>query len=252
MGTRHERGAAARPYRVLRAGSLGSLVLTCEHASRRLPVAVPRSPAMTRLMASHWSWDIGGWELTCRLARALGASAIGGAWSRLWIDLNRRVDDPTLVRREAGQVALPWNAELSVADLEKRIVRFHAPYHEEIDRLIMRRLVRGVRPLVLAIHTFTPRLHGRHRDYDVGVLYTAYRELAHRLGREIRAAGLAVRYNQPYSGLRGLMYAAERHGRHHDLPCLELEANQANLIDPDGIDRIADALTTALAAVARA
>ena len=45
----------------------------------------------------------------------------------------------------------------------------------------------------------------------------------------VRKTGLEVRYNQPYSGKRGLMYSSDRHGRHHRLPCLELEINQALL-----------------------
>ncbi len=248
MSTRHAERPVP-PYRALGAGSLGPLVLTCEHASRRLPVAAPRSPEMARLMTSHWAWDIGGWALTRRLARELAASAIGGAWSRLWIDLNRRVDDPTLLRREAGRIELPWNAGLSAEDVEKRIDRYHAPYHQELDRLIMRRLVRDVRPLVLAVHTFTPRLRGPRRGYDIGVLYTEHRALAHRLGRAIRSSGLTVRYNQPYSGVKGLMYAAERHGSHHRLPCLELEVNQSIVTDETGVARVATAVRPALTAI---
>ena len=37
---------------------------------------------------------------------------------------------------------------------------------------------------------------------------------------------VSVRYNQPYSRIAGLMYAADRHGSHYGLPCLEPEFNQ--------------------------
>jgi len=198
-------------------------------------------------MSSHWAWDIGAFELTRELSRGLDAPAIGGVWSRLWIDLNRRADDPTLIRTEAGRVALPWNGGLSPADVERRIDGFHAPYHEQVDRMIVRLLVRGIRPLVLAVHTFTPRLRGPRRRFDVGLLYTDHRGLAHRLGLALRETGLEVRYNQPYSGLKGLMYAAERHGSHHRLPCLELEVNQAIVDSPAGVARAARRLHPALA-----
>ena len=95
-----------------------------------------------------------------------------------------------------------------------------------LDRLILQRLVREVRPLIVAVHSFTGVYQGRLRPFDVGVLYDAHADLAHRLGRALRTAGLSVRYNQPYSGMAGLMYAADRHGTHYDLPCLELEFNQ--------------------------
>ena len=50
--------------------------------------------------------------------------------------------------------------------------------------------------------------------------------IARRLGRALRESGLSVRYNQPYSGMAGMMYAVDRHGSHYRLPCLEIEINQ--------------------------
>ena len=68
------------------------------------------------------------------------------------IDLNRRVDDPTLVRRTAARTVLPWNDSIDAREIERRVLAYHTPYHVEIDRLILRRLVRGVRPVLLAVH----------------------------------------------------------------------------------------------------
>lgn len=217
--------SARRPYLLRAPWSLAPVVLTCEHATRRLPFTNGIGSAHRRILRSHWGWDIGAWELTCDLARRLKTSAIGGRFSRLLIDYNRRVDDPTLIRSEAGGVALPWNAGLRPEEVERRILTYHAPYHEAIDRLILRRLVRGVRPLLLAIHSFTPVYDGEIRRFDIGVLYERHPRRARRLGRALREAGWKVRYNQPYSGMAGMMYAVDRHGSHHRLPCLELEVN---------------------------
>ena len=220
------------PFLSLAAGALSPVVLICEHASRRLPFPDRQPAPVRRVLASHWGWDIGAWALTRALSRALGASAVGGRWSRLLVDLNRRVDEPTLIRRSAGGVGLPWNEGLRPEEIERRILDYHSPYHVEVDRLLLRRLVRGIRPLVVALHTFTPQLDGRRRGFDVGVLYKDHRRLAWSLGRALRGRGLEVRYNQPYSGIAGMMYSVDRHGSHHGLPCLELEINQARLARP--------------------
>jgi predicted N-formylglutamate amidohydrolase len=215
----------ASPFISVAPQGLGSIVLTCEHATNRLPFRLRRTADERRILDSHWGWDIGAWQLTRDLARGLRTSAIGGRWSRLVIDLNRRADDAGLVRSEAGGVVLSWNRDVDAPEVERRLLDYHAPYHMEVDRLIMRRLVRGVRPLLFAVHTFTPVFDGRPRRFDVGVLYERHGSLAHRLGRSLRREGLDVRYNQPYSGMAGMMYSADRHGKHHELPCLELEAN---------------------------
>jgi predicted N-formylglutamate amidohydrolase len=205
--------------------SLSALLISCEHATNRLPWRSGVGRRQRRILASHWGWDIGAWDLSLDLARRLDAGAIGGRWSRLLIDLNRRADDPTLMRDRAGGVELPWNAGLDASEVERRILRYHTPYHVELDRLLLRRLVRGIRPLLLAVHSFTPVFDGRPRPFEIGILYEHHRERAHRLGRALRSTGLSVRYNQPYSGMAGMMYAADRHGSHHRLPCLELEVN---------------------------
>jgi len=179
------------------------------------------------LLRSHWGYDPGAWNLTRELARRLGAGAIGGRWSRLVIDVNRRVDDPSLVLQTVGGTPVSFNAGLDLAEIERRIFAYHAPYHQEVDRWILRRTVRGSRPLLLAVHSFTDVLRGRRREFEIGILYEKHRAMAHAVGRSLRGAGWSVRYNQPYSGMKGMMYAADRHGTHHGLPCLELEVNQA-------------------------
>jgi predicted N-formylglutamate amidohydrolase len=222
-------------------------VITCEHAAPRLPTGLaPRAPAERRILASHWGWDIGAWAVATRLAGLLRASAVGGAVSRLVVDLNRSAGDPSLVRREAEGVRLSWNAPLTPETIERRMLAWHVPYHQAIDALILRRLVRGVRPLLFAIHTFTGVYEGRRREFDIGVLFDRSRAEAALLARGLRAAGFRVRFNRPYSGLAGMMYAIHRHGAHYGLPCLELEINQELFARRGAAARIAAAVARAL------
>jgi len=236
----------SRPFLEVFAGSIAPVVLTCEHATNRLPSSRGLGALEREILASHWGWDIGAWDLTRDLARRLRTSAIGGGLSRLLIDLNRRVDDPSLIRRTAGAVELPWNRDVDAKETERRVLAYHSSYHAEVDRLILRRLVRGIRPLVIAVHSFTPEYGGRVRRFDSGVLYEQHRGLAHRLGRSLRRSGLSVRYNQPYSGMAGMMYAVDRHGSHHRLPCLELEIRQDLLLERSSIGRIGTAVAAGI------
>jgi len=247
---RHHVASPARTARACRlAGprSLSPIVITCEHASPHLPAGLaPRAPAERRILASHWGWDIGAWAVATRLAGRLRASVVGGAVSRLVVDLNRSAGDPSLVRREAEGVHLGWNDPLPAGTIERRMLAWHVPYHQTIDALILRRLVRGVRPLLFATHTFTGVYAGRRRDFDIVVLFDRSRDEATLLARGLRAAGYRVRFNQPYSGLAGMMYAIHRHGAHHGLPCLELEINQSLLARRGATARIAAAVARAL------
>ena len=115
----------------------------------------------------------------------------------------------------------------------------------------MRRLVRGVRPLRISVHSFTPELRGERRPFDIGVLYREFSGAAHDLGDDLERAGLSVRYNEPYSGIAGLMYSVERHGTHHGLCCLELELNQALFADPRATVRLARVIAPALRRLVR-
>ena len=230
--------------------SLSPIVITCEHASPHLPVGLaPRAPAERRILASHWGWDIGAWAVATRLAARLRASAVGGAVSRLVVDLNRSAGDPSLVRRAAEGFRLTWNNPLPAETIERRMLAWHVPYHQTIDALILRRLVRDVRPLLFATHTFTGVFEGRRREFDFGVLFDRLRVEAALLARGLRAAGYRVRFNQPYSGLAGMMYAIHRHGAHHGLPCLELEINQDLFARRGAAARIAAAVARALGPV---
>ncbi|MCP3978360.1 MAG: N-formylglutamate amidohydrolase [bacterium] len=241
--------SATRPFFTIAARNTGPLLLTCEHATNRLPFRAGLSAAERETMKTHWGWDIGAWDLTRDVARRMKAGAIGARWARLLVDPNRRVDDATLVRRRAGGVELSFNRGLTPAEIERRVLRYHTPYHVEVDRLILRRVVRGVRPLLLAMHTFTPDYHGQQRKFDVGVLYEHHRGLAHRMGRALRDRGLTVHYNQPYSGMAGMMYSVDRHGKHHGLPCLELEVNQKLFARKADLPRLGRAVVAAIEAV---
>ena len=82
---------------------------------------------------------------------------------------------------------------------------FHAPYWDAIRRDVRARLHDTGSVLHLSSHSFSPELDPVGRVFDVGVLYDPAHafeaELAEQMMFALRAAGLAVRANQPYSGV---------------------------------------------------
>jgi predicted N-formylglutamate amidohydrolase len=206
------------------------LLFLCDHASNRLPEGgLGLDP---HLLATHIAYDIGAAAATRALAKAYGAPAVLGGWSRLLIDLNRGADDPTLMMKLSdGSIItgnVSGNRDAEAGEVARRIARYHAPYHAaiaaELDRI-------GKDAVVISMHSFTPAWKGRPRPWDVGILYDRDTRLSAPLMARLAEAGFCVGDNEPYSGaLEGdTLY---RHGTLRGLPHVLIEIRQ-DLISSD-------------------
>ena len=206
----------------------GPLLLTCEHASNRVPAPL-RSSAMDRAwLETHWGYDIGARTITREIARTSGSAAILARFSRLVCDPNRAPGHSEFVRSETEGHALSFNRELTDSEIARRLASLHAPYHAAVDGALAARRASGSGDVVLiSIHTFTPVWNMRVRPMDVGVLFGPHEAVARRLVRELGREGFETAENQPYSARDGLVYAVERHGTSHGVVYLELEINQS-------------------------
>jgi predicted N-formylglutamate amidohydrolase len=203
------------------AGSVDSgLLFLCDHASNHLPDgALGLDPA---LLQTHIAYDIGAAAVTRAMAKAYGAPAFLGAWSRLLIDLNRGADDPTIVMKLSDGSIIPGNRHADAAEVARRIAAFHAPYHAAIAAALEKMSKEAA---VISMHSFTPAWKGRPRPWEVGVLYDRDRRLADPLMARLREAGFNVGDNEPYSGaLEGdTLY---QHGTCRGLPHALIEMRQ--------------------------
>lgn len=228
-----------------------SWVLACEHASCSLPrvygtLGIPRAD-----LRDHIGWDVGAAAVMGEAARRLGAPCVASRWSRLLIDCNRDAADPSLIVARSDGREIPGNARLTRRERERRLAEYYAPYHEAVDRAIRRALARGDDVRLLSVHSFTPCLQdGRPRPFDIGVLYDRHVPLARRLGSALRKIGYTIRYNEPYSGLAGLIYSARRHGDGNGIPYVELEINNGLLRDTAGTKRLGRDVAKALQSIA--
>ena len=233
---------AMQPVTVLNRVGTGQLMLTCEHASCAIPAEYANLGLDRTDIEDHIGWDIGAGQLTEVLAQRLDAPAVLAGISRLVIDCNRDLADDDLIVSESHGVRVPGNIPVDRAERARRVRDFYEPYHAMIDSA----LACQPQSFLLSVHSFTPSLNDRDRRFDVGVLFDTFAGDAQRVGATIADAGLAVRYNEPYSGLDGLIYSARTHGMQHGLRYLELEVNNRLLRTSEGVQHVAEALLRAV------
>jgi len=184
--------------------------------------------------------------VTRELALATGSSAVLSRVSRLVCDVNRLPTDHTWIREEVDGHSISFNRGLDGAESRRRLVHHHHAFHRVLSDVLAERVGKGRPPWLLSIHSFTSVYEGVSREMDVGVLFDDYVTPAVELSRRLQAQGLTVALNEPYSGLHGLIYSANRHGRAFGLPYLEMEIRN-DLIDSEaGVERVTSALLAGL------
>jgi predicted N-formylglutamate amidohydrolase len=227
-----------RPFALVNEAGLGEsgapLVLLCDHASAFIPRALDSLGLDEAQRARHIALDIGIAEVTRLLAQRLGAPAVLSHFSRLVVDPNRPQDDPTLIPQISDGVIVPGNRELAPEQRAARLAAFYWPYHEAIAGAIetkARALTRqGKAPVIVSMHSFTPVMKGVERPWQVGILWNRDARLPRRLIARLRARGLTVGDNQPYSGRDGHGHTLHNHAEPRGLAHALIELRQ-DLID---------------------
>jgi predicted N-formylglutamate amidohydrolase len=221
-------------------------VLTCEHASWQLPPDIDLGVDQD-VRQSQSGWDHGAFEIAEHISEVLGLPVHAGAFTRMFVDLNRPADHADVIPANSYGAPVPGNVRLSASERAARIATFHAPYWDAVRRDVSARLRDRGAVLHFSSHSFDPSLDPRNRTYDVGVLYDPSHafeaELAERLMFQLRAAGLDVRANQPYSGLGPAICTTLREElRAQRYAGIELETSHAVTFTPTGCQRIAAAV----------
>lgn len=245
--TDHLYSMTDRPYHIHHADRISRWLLTCDHATNRVPDCVGGTLGIAPAdMARHIAYDVGAAGLTLHLADRLGAPAIFTDFSRLVIDPNRGEDDPTLVMKLYDGTIIPANRAVDAAETERRLDAFHRPYHRAYEDLAARR----ADTVICAVHSFTPRLNGRGpRPWQVGILYSHLdARLARPLIDRLIAEGIVTGENEPYLGhLDG--DSIDRHALAPGRPNILIELRNDLIATEDGQIAWADRLAPILADV---
>jgi len=215
------------PYALLDGSGSNHALLAGDHAGRAIPKVLGTLGLNADDLNRHIAYDIGSRELIELLSEFLGLPALMGNYSRLVVDLNRRLDDPTAFPGQSDATAIPGNSKLSAAARESRVREIYQPYHAAIDRWLNDAQGRGLVPALIAVHSFTPELNGTRRPWQVGILSDQDRRIAAPLIQGLRGHGsILVGDNEPYSGKHIADYTIDHHAEAAGLPCVSIEVRQ--------------------------
>ncbi len=177
------------------------MLLLCDHASNAIPPELDGLGLPPAQLERHIAYDIGAADVTRAIAAALGAPAVLSNFSRLLIDPNRGLDDPTLVMRLSDGAIVPGNRAIDVTGIAERVARYYKPYDAAIDAAVETAIAAGHPPAIVSIHSFTPFWKDAARPWHVGVLWDHPGTLSKLLITALQAdPALIVGDNEPYSG----------------------------------------------------
>ncbi len=238
------------PFEILRGGADRRVIIACDHASRRIPRSLGTLGLADRYLDDHIAWDVGAAAVAGILCRRLECVAILGGYSRLVIDLNRNLSDATSMPAISDGILIPGNLGLGEPQRVQRMGELYRPYHDAVRQEVLSLKTADHAPVMVTVHSFTPRLHGLDRPWDVGVLWDTDARLALPLMARLRSDGdVRVGDNEPYSGRHPADYTVDYHAERLGLACAGIEIRQDLVADPAGQAAWGDRLARALEAV---
>ncbi|WP_416898984.1 MAG: N-formylglutamate amidohydrolase [Minwuia sp.] len=235
------------PFHLLNTDGAARALLVCDHASNALPRRYGTLGIDPDKMFEHIAWDVGAAAVTRTLSDLLDAPAIMGGASRLLVDLNRYPEDPSAIPARSDGTHVTGNDGIGEAERTERLA-WHATYHAEVERLIAG--FDGA-PVLLFIHSFTPRIGGKGRPWHLGVLHHGGSPESDALLKVLHQdTAIVTGDNQPYSVDQPKSHSIFRHAIDAGRPYIALEIRQ-DLIEtlPDAetwAERIATAFREAL------
>jgi predicted N-formylglutamate amidohydrolase len=203
-------------------------IITCEHASNRLPPSYSISDST--LLETHEGYDIGALFYAAQLHASLKAPLFQGQYSRLLIDLNRSVSN----RKIFSSYLHPLNKKERL----ERILQYYDPFRARVCEAIETFIKQGKTVLHISCHTFCPILKGQERRCDIGILYDPKRSLERAFAIDLRkklgeTSSMRLRLNAPYRGVSdGHVTSLRKKFAPHRYVGIELEINQNLFTEP--------------------
>jgi len=225
------------------------ILLVCDHASHRFPESLGDMGLDPFARRCHLAVDIGAGPVTESLAKSLGVTAVVHNYSRLVIDCNRQLMDPSAFLEYGDGILVPGNRNLHQEDKDLRSSALYWPYHCAIDEQVQRLRKAGPSPAFISIHSFTPVLNGESRTWEMGILWDKDERLRDIFLEDLRAAGYLVGDNEPYSGKAPQDFTIDHHAEEPGLPHIGIEIRQDLIDDEAGVAEIAEVMHQIVASI---
>jgi predicted N-formylglutamate amidohydrolase len=240
------------PYELLNPDGRAALLLVCDHASNTIPQNLGTLGLSEDQLNLHIAIDIGAGAVTRQLSQRFDAPAVLAGYSRLVVDVNRRLEETTAFPDESDGILVPGNIGIDVAERNARIRECYTPYHDAIAAQLDGFNSNGVVPAFIAIHSFTPIMSEEKRPWEIGILWDKDSRLSDPLIRLLSDEyGLCVGDNLPYSGRHPADFTVDHHAESAGLAHVGIEIRHDLIRDTVGVDRLAGLLGNCIEVVLR-
>ena len=213
-----------------------NFLIVCDHASNRIPIEYKNLGLDEEILSTHIAYDIGVKEVASHLAEYLKCPLVMSNFSRLLIDPNRGIDDPTLIMKISDGKIIRGNEGISFLkncnEKKHRVASYYNIYHNKISEIISRLLKKNIFPAIISIHSFTPSFGGNKRSTELGILWDSDNRLPDIFFSYLNKnhKDIIVGNNKPYSG-RMKNDSLYRHGTKQGLANILIEIRQDLIID---------------------
>jgi len=113
--------------RVINEQGKASLLLVADHASNYVPKSLDNLGLESWALEQHIAYDIGTRKLIEHLSEHLDAPGVVAGYSRLVVDLNRSLEDASVMPEVSDEVPIPGNQNMSAEHRSQRIHEFYTP-----------------------------------------------------------------------------------------------------------------------------
>ncbi len=199
-----------------------SVLLVCEHASKRIPDFLGDMGLTAKVRESHIAWDPGALGVAQHMAALMSAPLVHGGVSRLVYDCNRPPEAPDAMPVKSEAYDIPANISMSPEQREARIEHVYGPFSDAVSGQIAQH--RSSLVLMVTMHSFTRIYHDQQREVELGILHGRDDRFALAMMDAAPAVSpFVIRLNEPYSATDGVAHTLDVQAYANALPNVMIE-----------------------------